>query len=164
MTEPGKIAVGRAEFRPALDGERSEMRVGRQIPGRSGVGQQAAEETPVFVARVEYHDRLLHQPSINCCQRLIRRQRIRKNLRMGGDSEKTQEHHPRQRHGFVGRERAFEPGLGTLMLNGIPVDCVQQQVQIDELQRPLLASLEFASGFFVFERIGQPERFVEIDP
>lgn len=73
------------------------------------------------------------QPDIDLPVRRIRIQRSRKDVGVGRDTHKSEQHDSGQAHGLVTIEGLLPPSEDRRVVNGIFIDDIEEDVEVDEL-------------------------------
>ena len=113
-----------------LDGQSRKMGVRREIPTGTQRRNQVTHGLEVARGRFGHGDRRMLEPGIDQVECSIHGQRLLKEPCPRRQPEKGQEDGPRQPNGFCSGNRDFEPCLCLLVVWGILVDRIDEQVDV----------------------------------
>lgn len=110
--------IGGKAIHDAADAARKAL---RDILSGCGVGSTtAARETGIGVGRFQLRPVFDGE---------------RRQMRVGGEAQEPGDHHPRQAKCLIAVQSGLEPAARRLMVRCVPIDGVQQQVEIGEMHR-----------------------------
>ena len=112
------------QLRTVLDRQRRQMRIGAEISGRPGFGQQRPQNAPVIVAGMDGGNRRLGQPGIDDVERLARGDGTRQHARTGTDPDESEQHRPGNGDALGAGEGILEPRLRRRVQRRVAVDGV----------------------------------------
>ena len=96
LTKTGEVTVRRTEGAAVLDRERGQVRVGGQVAGRAGLGENGPQNVPVLVARPQCNHLRSREPSVHHGERLFQGERSSEDAGAGGYSEEPEQDRPRE--------------------------------------------------------------------
>lgn len=142
-TQVGKsheIRIGRNYFDPMFERERSELRIRYKVGGdlelRAKPGVNPCRH--FGCRRNPYHGN--REPVCNVSPRLGAGQGTLGDTRMGDDPKKRANGLPWQPDSTVSIERFFQPGGSFRVMGAARVDCIQQQVRVNDYERRSFSS------------------------
>lgn len=117
-----------------FNGQGRQMCVGSQIARGTRRDKQACQHGAVTFSRVEDAGPGLGNPCPDNIQRLLWRQWRRENSCSSRETNESQLRNPGEPHTFVGCKSLLQPRPGLFVILARPVDGVDQDIQIGELQ------------------------------
>lgn len=131
--KPAEIAVAGTKLRAALDRQGRKMCICGQVAGCAGFRQQRPKNPPMLHARYQQDHHGLRDPRINHGERLLGSQCAWQNALARRDPDEAEDHRPRQRDWLVTRQCPLEPRLRPQVVDAVPVDGVEEKIEIDDL-------------------------------
>ena len=107
--ETSEIGVRRAELAAVLDGHRSKMGIGRQVPGAPCFPQQITKNRPVLFSGMKDSNNRLTQPSLDDGNGLVGGKWLRKDSPIRRYPQKSKQDNPGQRDRFLAIQRRLKP-------------------------------------------------------
>jgi hypothetical protein len=162
--EASEVAIPGNDIGAVLDGQGGQVRVGCEVAGRTGLAQQASQQSGVPRCRVRGNGCWGSEPRLHLAGRLGDGQWSWEDRRVRADPNEGQERDPRKSNRLRAPERGVEPRARAVVEGALGVDCVRSTSTWTTTTWPSAPLGEATRKHVILEVRGDPQSTRHVGP
>ena len=147
-----------------LNRQRREVGIRREVARGSKRLHKPSQDPEVPLGWMKDDSTRLGKPAVDHLEGLPWLQRVCEHLGPGRKPQEREQDRPGKANRLAAGEQSLQPRPNAVMVRGALIQSVEQEVDIEKLQRRLLAKLKLTDDLLVLQRVGQRQGAGQVDP